>query len=97
LYPSVAVYRILLAIHDAALLEVPGAYVKAVTERVLPYCMRAQAPSWRPVASWKPTEKFKLDLDISVAVRWGETPTADELRANGVPEDLVAKYAGKDE
>jgi DNA polymerase-1 len=89
-------YKILLAIHDAVLLEVPGEHVRAVIDTVLPRCLHdVVAPSWQPREDLTPTKPFQLDIDVSVCVRWGETPSADELLANGVPEDLVAKYATK--
>lgn len=94
-YPEVASYKILLAIHDAAVLEVPGRHVKAVLEKVLPFCLSAEVPPWRLTRDQPYSKKFKLDVDMTVSVRWGETPTADELRAGGLPEELVGLHARK--
>ena len=95
--PGEAKYDILLAIHDAVLLEVPGEYVNVLVDRVLPECMSygVQVPSWTPVPHWTPTKPFSLDIDIEVMTRWGEKPKPDDLRARRVPDSYIDKHFKK--
>lgn len=94
-YPGLAIYKILLAIHDACLLEVPVDYIGIVTERVLPECMKfgAPIPSWCPVEGWQPTQPFMLDIDISLGLRWGTEATPEELKAAGVADTFIERFA----
>jgi len=71
-------YRILLAIHDAVLLEVPVEHVEHVMEYVLPACMK-----W---GARVPTLGFYLDIDADISLRWGEHPERAKLDAVGVTE-----------
>jgi len=97
LFPGRARYRILLAIHDAVLLEVPGEDVGVVVEDVLPCCMteNARIPRWRPSSAWGPTEEFKLTTSIEVGIRWGAKATAEELKAAHVDDKWIAKFAAE--
>ena len=94
LYPGVAQYKILLAVHDAVLLEAPGKSVKVVVERVLPECMTygAGIPAWTPLHGNWTSKEFTLSVDIELYVRWGEHPTADDLRRADVPPDFIERY-----
>lgn len=85
-------YRIILVVHDAVLIEVPGEQAHIVYNEVLPQCMTSMAiiPAWCP---W-PHEKeksvpFTLDIDREVYIRWGVKPTVDELVARGVRAEDV--------
>lgn len=95
LNPRLATYKILLAIHDAAMLEVPVEYLEVVTQQVVPQCMRygSVVPSWQPTEGWKPTKPFSLDVDIAVSIRWGEDATAEELKERGVSDAMIEQYA----
>jgi hypothetical protein len=95
LHPRMANYKIVLAIHDAAMLEVPVEHLEIVTGRVLPECMRdgSIVPSWRPIPNRMPTRPFNLDIDIAVSIRWGEDATAEELKARGVSDAMIELYA----
>ena len=95
LNPRLATYKILLAIHDAAMLEVPVEYLEVVTKQTVPQCMRygSVVPAWQPVDRWTPTKPFSLDVDIAVSIRWGEDATAEELKARGVSDAMIEEYA----
>jgi DNA polymerase-1 len=71
-------YKILLAIHDAAMLEVPIEHIEHVIEFVLPICMVHNAVV--------PKLNFSFDIDPEVMLRWGEKPEKAELKKIGVPE-----------
>ena len=75
-------YRILLAIHDAVLLEVKIEHIEHVIDFVLPDCMTRRARI--------PYLGFHLDIDPEICLRWGEHPSREELEVIGVPE----KYLG---
>lgn len=95
LNPGRAVYEIILAIHDAAMLLVPVEYLEVVTSEVLPQCLKEAAvvPSWQPTDKWKPTEPFTLDIDIEMGLRWGEDATAEELKLHGASDAVIEKFA----
>ena len=80
-------FRILLAIHDAVLLEVPIGIIEPVVDEILPVCMvhGARIPKGERNVS------FQLDIDTEVMFRWGEAPTRDELKLAGVPEKYWPK------
>jgi len=91
-------YRIILVVHDAVLIEVPGEQAHIVYNEVLPQCMTTMAviPSWYP---WphtvKKSEPFTLDVDREVYIRWGVKATAEELVARGVSTEdaeLMTKH-----
>jgi len=71
-------FDILLAIHDAVLLQVPVSLIEHMVEFVLPVCMShgAQVPVYN----------FKFDIDPDIYLRWGEKPTAEDMKDRGVPE-----------
>ncbi len=97
-YPGRAEYRLLLAMHDAVLLECRPEYVSIVVEEVIPVCMTraCRVPSWCPTSNYKPTKTFTLDTDIDVSMRWKEKASADELRSVGLEEKLVEKFKKKE-
>ena len=82
-------FNIVLAIHDAALLEVPVASVAHVMDFVLPICMKHGVTV--PASDRSP--EFQLDIDPEISFRWGETPTRAELAAVGVSEKYWSKQA----
>lgn len=103
-WPARAKYKILLAVHDAILLEVPGEYVGVVVEEVIPMCMTkcAVVPSWRPTENWTPTKTFNLETDVEIYTRWGDNPDpkdkaavdsfASELRTRNVPDKWISHF-----
>jgi DNA polymerase-1 len=97
-FPGRAEYRLLLAIHDAVLLECRPEYVRIMVEEVIPVCMTRACvvPSWRPTPNYKPTSTFTLDTDIEVCLRWQEKASADELRSVGLEEELVDRFKKKE-
>jgi len=97
-YPGRAEYRLLLAIHDAVLLECRPEYVSIMVEEVIPVCMTRACwvPSWQPTSNYKPTKTFTLDTDIEVCLRWQEKASADELRSVGLKEELVDRFKKKE-
>lgn len=104
MWPGRAVYKILLAVHDAVLLEVPGEYVGIVVDEVIPQCMTgaAMVPSWQPTSYWTPTQPFRLETDVELCLRWGESPDrkkkdsvdqfACELRNRHVPDQWINHF-----
>lgn len=104
MWPGRAVYKILLPVHDAVLLEVPGEYVGVVVDEVIPQCMTAGAeiPSWQPVPDWKPTTPFRLETDVEIFTRWGDTPDlkdkdqvdnfVSELRSRHVTDQWIKHF-----
>jgi DNA polymerase-1 len=95
LNPGRAHYRILLAVHDAVILECPGAELGVVMDEVLPQCMcrGVTIPSWCP-PGWAPTKPFNLEIEIGVGVRWDESASREELVAAGVAMDVVERISG---
>lgn len=98
MWPGEASYKILLAVHDATLLEVPDEYVDIVINKVIPMCMSAGAivPSWQPTPEWKPTTPFQLDTDVEVYLRWGEHPTLEQLDKHGLKGPWINRLFAKD-
>ncbi len=88
-------YRLLLAIHDACLFEVPGNEAHILIQQTIPECMThgAKIPRWQPRADWKLTQEFTLDVDIEMGLRWHVKPSVEELTNANVREDFVKKYA----
>jgi DNA polymerase I-like protein with 3'-5' exonuclease and polymerase domains len=78
-------YRILLAIHDAVILEVPVDCLEHVMDFVIPTAMVANAM----VPATRRSAPFYLDVDKEVLLRWGEAPSRDELKDRGVPERFL--------
>ena len=76
-------YDILLAIHDAVLLQVPVALIEHVIEFVLPACMKHGVTV--------PVLNFNFDIDPDIYLRWGEKPNAEDLEDWGVPEKYWPK------
>lgn len=81
-------YRILLQIHDAILLEVPYAYVDFVASRVIPHCMRDLVPLYPTTLDGVPTGKgpYYLGFDTEVAEHWGIPVGANRCRELGIPD-----------
>lgn len=111
-YPELK-FRIVLGIHDALILEVPGEEVPFIVDELLPCCMSEldEVPPWLPEVFhlrasrdgkdeapdyespfYKvPTSPFKLDIDVELAVRWGEKASLAELMERGVDKAWLEK------
>jgi uracil-DNA glycosylase family 4 len=95
------VFRILLQIHDAILLEVPDRYVKHVCEHVLPVYMRKAVPIYPTDLDGIPTGRgpFYLGIEAEVMDHWGEVLSFDQATARGLPtghggaEGCVVNYS----
>lgn len=74
-------YRLVLAIHDAVMLEVRADHVEHVANHVLPLCLRDQAVI--------PELGTKLDIDVSLGLRWGEEATKKNEKGLKVIEQLI--------
>lgn len=71
-------FRILMSIHDAIVLEVPIENVDIVCSEVIPLCMSD--------AVEVPNSKLKLEVgSYDLQLIWGETPDPEELLKLGVP------------
>lgn len=80
-------YKILLQIHDAILLEVPYRYVKHVCEYVLPTYMRESVPIWPTSLDGMPTGDgpYTLGIEADVMNHWGENLSYEEAVKHGLP------------
>jgi DNA polymerase-1 len=98
-FPGRAQYRLLLAVHDAVLLECKPEYVPIMVEEVVPLCMTKACviPSWQPNLKYKPTTPFTLDTDVEVTLRWQDKTSVAELRAIGLEEKWATRFGKKEE
>lgn len=80
-------YRILLQIHDAILLEVPYANVAHVVDKVLPYAMVQRVPIYPTTLDGIPTGRgpYYLGIDTEVAEHWGEKISQARCLELGIP------------
>lgn len=81
-------FRLVLQIHDAVIIEVPYAYVDYVVTHVIPAAMVGGVPFWPTdlAGNLKGTGPYHLDLETVVMPRWGERYTQEECRRIGIPE-----------
>ena len=94
-------FKILLQIHDAILLEVPYKYVKHVCEYVLPTYMRKAVPIYPSTLDGIPTGDgpYHLGIEVEVMNHWGEGLTYAEATELGLPtghggaEGCVVNYS----
>ena len=80
-------YELLLAIHDAVILEVPIEIVEDVVDHILPLCMVHGAQI--PASDRSPA--FNLGIDTEIMFRWGEDPTLEEAKQSGLAERFWPK------
>ena len=82
-------FKILLAIHDAILFDVPVEILDEFIDSVLPLCMvhGVEIPS----CAFYGSPAFKLDIDSDITLRWGEQPQREHLEVRGVPERFLPK------
>jgi uracil-DNA glycosylase family 4 len=81
-------FRILLQIHDAILLEVPYENVRFVAEQVLPWAMRTMVPIYPTDMAGVPngTGPYYLGAEAEVMLHWGELLGEDAARGFGLDE-----------
>ena len=85
LNPSI-LYRIIMSIHDAVILEVPAAHVAAVCDHVMPECMTNQLEI--------PKIGLRYTLgDFDISTRWGGKDSPEKLEEMGVDR----RYCGYNE
>lgn len=84
-------FKILLAIHDAILFDVPVEILEPFMDVVLPTCMvrGVEIPPCPRFGS----SSFKLDIDPEVLLRWGEKPARAHLEEMGVSERFLPSVA----
>lgn len=80
-------YRVLLQIHDAILIEVPYEHLAFVVDEVVPYCMRDLVPIYPTSLDGVPTGKgpYHLGFEAEVSEHWGEHLTRERCSELGVP------------
>ena len=96
-------FRILLQIHDAILLEVPYEHVKHVCEHVLPTYMRKAVPIYPSDLEGLPTGDgpYYLGIESEVMDHWGEVLTFEQAIEHGLPtgrggvEGCVVRYSAE--
>ena len=94
-------FKILLQIHDAILLEVPYEHVQHVCEYVLPTYMRKAVPIYPSKLDGMPTGDgpYYLGIEAEVMQHWGDALTYDQAQALGLPtghggaEGCVVNYS----
>lgn len=98
-------YLLSLAIHDAVMLQAHVSCVEPlmVEGGIIDYCMRYEPSVRIPMpdraicgglyANANPQLfPYALPIDKKIALRWGETPSADALRAVGVSESVITRH-----
>lgn len=75
-------FKILLQIHDAILLEVPYEHVRFVAEVIIPWAMRTMVPIYPADLSGEPTGTgpYYLGAEAEVMSHWGELLTQEEAK-----------------
>lgn len=85
------IYRIVMQVHDAILLEVPNEHVKRVVREVLPHCMVRCVPIYPSDLAGRPqgTGPFYLGTDTEVCEYWGVHMMPDQCLARGFSPKLA--------
>jgi len=80
-------FRILLQIHDAILLEVPYENVEFVAQEVLPWAMCKMVPIYPSTLGGKPTGAgpYHLGIEADVMEHWGEKLSVEVAKERGMP------------
>lgn len=82
-------YKILLAIHDAVLFEVPIENVATVVDDILPLCMSKKVDIYQTDLDgvvYPNVNPFNLGIEVEVMLHWGEKMTIAQAKAHGIPE-----------
>ena len=85
-------FRILLQIHDALLLEARYEDVPLVAQKILPWAMRQMIPIYPTTLSGMPTGAgpYRLGIDVGVSHHWGQYLTEEEAHSYGLREKTWA-------
>lgn len=88
-----SLFKILLQIHDAVLLEVPYENVKTVAEEVLPFAMRESVPIYPASLDGKATtnDPYYLGIEADMMLHWGEAISSDRAHELGLPTGTFTK------
>ena len=80
-------FKILLQIHDAVLLEVPYEHVRLVAEEILPFVMRECVPIYPTDLEGKATTKepYYLGIEADMMLHWGEKLSDEKAEELGLP------------
>lgn len=81
-------FKLLLAIHDAVLIEAAPEDVEHIVRVMLPRCMSEQAVV--------PEHNSSLSIDVSIGLRWGEAATSRTEKGRKVIEELVSMGVSED-
>ena len=86
-------FKILLQIHDAVLLEVPYANVKLVAEEILPFAMRECVPIHPTDLDGAATTKepYYLGVEGDMMLHWGEALSTEKAQELGLPTGTFIK------
>jgi len=80
-------FSLLLQIHDALLLEVPYAYLRRVSEKIIPLCMRKMVPIYPTDlgGSLISNTPYYLGIDGEVMLEWGHKIPTQQANLLGLP------------
>jgi DNA polymerase I-like protein with 3'-5' exonuclease and polymerase domains len=80
-------FSLLLQIHDALLLEVPYAFVRYVSEIVVPYCMRQRVPIYPTDLGGALSSRtpYYLGIDGEIMQEWGHKIPTSQATLLGLP------------
>jgi hypothetical protein len=80
-------YRMVLQVHDAVILQVPYKHVERVVDEVMPVCMRKRVPIYPTSLDGVPTGAgpYRLGIDTEVMTHWGEHITREQALEWDVP------------
>ena len=87
-----ALFRIVLQIHDAVLLEVPVEHVAEVVDNIIPAAMVDGVPIYRTHLDGMPADDkpYHMGVDTNIYTYWGENLMPDDCKKLNVHP----KYAG---
>lgn len=86
-FPADLDYRLLLAVHDSALLQVPYKFVDKVMTDVLPEAMCRMVPLYPCKLNGMPINRgpYYFAVDAKVYLSWGVKITQEECKERGIP------------
>lgn len=89
-------FRMLLQIHDAGLIEAPYEHIDYLTKPggLIEHAMCKSVPVYPTTLTGAPlgTGPYYCALEIEVEPRWGEKYTLEECKLYGIPERFAAKH-----
>lgn len=86
-------FRLLLQMHDAGLVEAPYSAVEYLADELIPHAMIARVPIYPTELDGVPTGlgPYHFGLDVSVYKAWGEKFSVKECEEFGIPIKFAAK------